>query len=79
MGWQDLHPLVRRAYQSKGGSVRTAKGYAKMDKEKHLEASSTGGKNKRDNYSRKGAEQTQDSVSSHPQKLEDILGTLNEL
>ena len=37
---------MRRAYQSKGGSVRTAKGFAKMDKDKHLQVSAQGGAQK---------------------------------
>jgi len=49
-----------------------------MDKDRHLEISSRGGKAKSENYSRKGAVQTQESVSDGVPKLETILGAVEE-
>lgn len=79
MGWQDLNPLIRKAYQSKGGSVKKPKGFANMDKNRHLEVSSLGGKKKGENYSNKDTNETQKSDDSVSLKLEDILGELDEL
>ncbi len=69
---------MRRAYQSKGGKAHTAKGFAKMDKNRHLEVSSRGGKQRSENYSSKGADQTQDSVGINPEQLADVLAGIEE-
>lgn len=78
MGWQDLHPQIRRAYQSKGGSVKKPKGFAVIDKNRHLELSSLGGKNKRENTSYREANISKESDSNSPRNLEDLLGILDE-
>jgi len=49
-----------------------------MDKVRHLEISSRGGKARSENYSRKGTVQTQESVSDGVPKLETILGAIEE-
>lgn len=79
MGWQDLHPQVRRAYQSKGGSVRKPKGFALMDENRHLEVSSLGGKNKSENTSNKGNNVSQKSDSVEPYTLEELLRVLEDI
>ena len=78
MGWQDLHPLIRKAYQSKGGKVKKPKGFAAMDKEKHLKVSSLGGKNKHENYSNATYNKNEEGASSSIQKLEDILTNMKD-
>jgi hypothetical protein len=53
-----------------------------MDKNRHLEVSSQGGKKRSENYSNKGENQTQVSVGRNPEQLADILAALevnNEL
>lgn len=50
-----------------------------MDKNRHLEVSSVGGKNKHENYSRQRDNSDETNSSPSLTKLEDILGTLNEL
>ncbi len=49
-----------------------------MDKRKHLEVSSLGGKSKREDTSRKGTVQTQDDTRVSVPKLEDVLNILEE-
>lgn len=78
MGWQDLHPLIRKAYQSKGGSVKKPKGFAMMDKNRHLTVSSQGGKNKFENISNKAEDEIKKNQSSSVATLEEVLNTLNE-
>lgn len=78
MGWQDLHPLIRKAYQSKGGKVKKPKGFAAMSKERHLEVSSLGGKNKHENYSNATKSEKQTDTSEPRIKLEDVLNTLGD-
>lgn len=77
MGWQDLHPQILKAYQSKGGSVRKPKGFANMDKNRHLEVSSIGGKNKHENRSRVSDNKNKEGANTPVQKLEDILTALD--
>lgn len=79
MGWQDLNPLIRKAYQSKGGSVKKPKGFANMDKNRHLEVSSLGGKKKGENYSNKSTDTQELPVSVKPYTLEELLSVLEDI
>lgn len=78
MGFQHMPEVVRKAAQSKGGRIRTAKGLAKVSPEKVREIASLGGKAKHANYnSRKGAKQTQNSEGRSLSELADVLGALD--
>lgn len=46
-GWAGLHPIIHKAYSSKGGKAKVKKGFAKMDPDRFKEVTSKGGKNKK--------------------------------
>lgn len=73
MSFSEVHPQIAKVWQSKGGKVKTAKGFAKMDKEEHLRVSALGGYAKRDNRNNKDKNEVRVSSSVHPHKLEEIL------
>jgi len=79
MGFQDMHPVVRKAAQSKGGSVRKRKGIGSQTPERRREIASLGGKAKHENHISGEASQLQkESQSDNLPNLADILGALDE-
>lgn len=78
MGWQDLHPLIRKAYQSKGGKVKKAKGFATMDRARHLAVSSLGGNNKRDNYNKETSIKKDEDFNISDLGVEEIYGDIED-